>query len=209
MPASRPPETRSRSTRPVLACARSAHGARVRSRDARRRRHRARARAPRRARDVLLRGRAGRGGTADRSRARGARPDAVLHVGIAGSRTLEPPALVLGSEAVYCDVIDPASTLPRVERVAARRRAARAGARRSARGARPPDRDLRQGRRGNGLRRRGDGGLRRAPRLRARRRAGRRAARDLELAGRGDRARWRFDDAFAALADALHRLDVV
>src|SRR5207237_8794602 len=45
------------------------------------------------------------------------RPDAVVHVGIAGSRTLEPPALVLGSEAVYCDVIDPASRLPRVERV--------------------------------------------------------------------------------------------
>jgi futalosine hydrolase len=45
------------------------------------------------------------------------RPDAVIHVGIAGSRTLEPPALVLGSEAVYCDVIDAASTLPRVERV--------------------------------------------------------------------------------------------
>jgi futalosine hydrolase len=45
------------------------------------------------------------------------RPDAVLHVGIAGSRVLEPPALVLGSEAIYCDVIDPASTLPRVDRV--------------------------------------------------------------------------------------------
>jgi predicted 5'-methylthioadenosine/S-adenosylhomocysteine nucleosidase len=45
------------------------------------------------------------------------RPGAVVHVGIAGSRTLEPPALVLGSEAVYCDVIDRASTLPRVERV--------------------------------------------------------------------------------------------
>ena len=44
------------------------------------------------------------------------KPDAVVHAGIAGSRTLEPPALVLGSEAVYCDVIDPASTLPRVER---------------------------------------------------------------------------------------------
>ena len=44
------------------------------------------------------------------------RPDAVVHVGIAGSRTLEPPALVLGSEAVYCDVIDEGSTLPRVER---------------------------------------------------------------------------------------------
>ena len=44
------------------------------------------------------------------------RPDAVLHIGIAGARTIEPPALVLGSEAVYCDVIDAASTLPRVER---------------------------------------------------------------------------------------------
>jgi futalosine hydrolase len=44
------------------------------------------------------------------------RPDFVVHAGIAGSRTLEPPALVLGSEAVYCDAIDPSSTLPRVER---------------------------------------------------------------------------------------------
>ena len=45
------------------------------------------------------------------------RPGAVLHVGIAGARGLEPPALVLGSESVYCDVIDPSSTLPRVERI--------------------------------------------------------------------------------------------
>jgi futalosine hydrolase len=46
------------------------------------------------------------------------RPDAVLHIGIAGARSLEPPALVLGSESVYCDVIDAsASALPRIERV--------------------------------------------------------------------------------------------
>ena len=45
------------------------------------------------------------------------RPDAVLHLGIAGARELEPLSLVLGSEAVYCDVIDPSSTLPRVDRV--------------------------------------------------------------------------------------------
>jgi nucleoside phosphorylase len=32
------------------------------------------------------------------------RPDAVLHVGIAGSRELAPLTLVLGSESVYCDV---------------------------------------------------------------------------------------------------------
>ena len=31
------------------------------------------------------------------------RPTAVLHVGIAGARGLEPLSLVIGSEAVYCD----------------------------------------------------------------------------------------------------------
>ena len=41
----------------------------------------------------------------------------VLHIGIAGARTLRPPALVLGSEAVYCDLVDEASSLPRVERL--------------------------------------------------------------------------------------------
>jgi futalosine hydrolase len=44
------------------------------------------------------------------------RPEAVLHIGIAGARGIAPPALVVGSESVYCDVIDPLSTLPRVER---------------------------------------------------------------------------------------------
>ena len=43
-------------------------------------------------------------------------PTAVLHIGIAGAKTIEPPALVLGSESIYCDVIDAASVLPRVER---------------------------------------------------------------------------------------------
>jgi nucleoside phosphorylase len=45
------------------------------------------------------------------------RPEAVLHIGIAGARGIAPPALVLGSESVYCDVIDPSSPLPRVERI--------------------------------------------------------------------------------------------
>ncbi len=45
------------------------------------------------------------------------RPDAVLHVGIAGARGIEPPALVLGSESVYCDALDSRSTIARVERV--------------------------------------------------------------------------------------------
>jgi nucleoside phosphorylase len=45
------------------------------------------------------------------------RPDAVLHIGLAGARGIAPPALVLGSESVYGDVVDPGSTFPRVERV--------------------------------------------------------------------------------------------
>ena len=32
------------------------------------------------------------------------KPDAVLHVGIAGARELEPLSIVLGTEAVYCDI---------------------------------------------------------------------------------------------------------
>jgi futalosine hydrolase len=46
------------------------------------------------------------------------RPGAILHVGVAGARQLEPPALVVGSDSVYCDIIDEASLIPRVERVA-------------------------------------------------------------------------------------------
>lgn len=48
----------------------------------------------------------------------GRRPDAILHVGIAGATSLDPPALVLGCESIYCDVIDERSVIPRVERVA-------------------------------------------------------------------------------------------
>ena len=35
------------------------------------------------------------------------RPSAVLHVGISGARGLEPLTLVVGSEAVYCDAAGP------------------------------------------------------------------------------------------------------
>lgn len=45
-------------------------------------------------------------------------PSAVLQIGIAGARTLAPPTLVLGAEAVYCDLIDPGSPLGRIERLA-------------------------------------------------------------------------------------------
>jgi futalosine hydrolase len=45
------------------------------------------------------------------------RPNAVLHVGIAGAPALGLGSVVIGTEALYCDIVDPASTLPRVERV--------------------------------------------------------------------------------------------
>jgi futalosine hydrolase len=44
------------------------------------------------------------------------RPDALLHIGIAGAPELEAGSVVIGSEAFYCDISDAASTLPRVER---------------------------------------------------------------------------------------------
>ena len=46
------------------------------------------------------------------------RPSLVLHVGIAGARSLPPPTLVLGSEAVYCDASGPSLSVPRLERSA-------------------------------------------------------------------------------------------
>lgn len=46
------------------------------------------------------------------------RPPAVLHIGIAGAPELEPGTVVIGTEAVYCDIADPSSTLPRIERAA-------------------------------------------------------------------------------------------
>jgi futalosine hydrolase len=134
------------------------------------------------------------------------RPDAVLHVGIAGARTIEPPALVLGSEAVYCDVIDAASTLPRVERVSpdaellARARAALPEAlvqpiATCARVGGGTDCDV-EAMEGFGV-------------LRAAALAGVPAVELRAISndvGEPDRSRWRFDDAFAALADALPRL---
>jgi futalosine hydrolase len=45
------------------------------------------------------------------------RPDAIVQIGIAGAQTLPHASLALGSEAVYCDVLDPHARIPRVERV--------------------------------------------------------------------------------------------
>jgi futalosine hydrolase len=134
------------------------------------------------------------------------RPDSVLHIGIAGSRTLQPPALVLGSEAIYCDVLDAGSTMPRVERVRpdenllASARAALPEARvlpigTSARVGGATDCDV-EAMEGFAV-------------LRAAALAGVPA---LELraisnaVNEPDRAQWRFDDAFAALRDAVARL---
>ena len=137
------------------------------------------------------------------------RPDTVVHVGIAGSRALEPPALVLGSEAVYCDVIDPSSTLPRVERV--RPDAALLGKIRTA----LPDAHV--------LPIATCGKVGTATGFDVEAMEGFGVLRACELAGvpgvelraisnspdEADRTRWRFDEAFAALADALDRLDVL
>jgi nucleoside phosphorylase len=46
------------------------------------------------------------------------RPDGILHVGIAGATGIDPPTLVIGSEARYCDISgDLAARIPRVETV--------------------------------------------------------------------------------------------
>jgi futalosine hydrolase len=42
------------------------------------------------------------------------RPTAVVHVGVAGARGLTPGSLVIGTEAVYCDI---AAEIPVVDRV--------------------------------------------------------------------------------------------
>jgi nucleoside phosphorylase len=46
------------------------------------------------------------------------RPDALVHIGIAGAQSLPNGTLALGSEAVYCDSLDPNARIPRVTRVA-------------------------------------------------------------------------------------------
>src|SRR3954451_11109687 len=136
------------------------------------------------------------------------RPEAVVHVGIAGSRALGPPALVLGSEAVYCDVIDPGSTLPRVERALPD-----AALLDRTRAALPEAHVLpiaTCGKVGGGTS------------FDVEAMEGFGVLRACELAGvpavelraisnspdEADRKRWRFDDAFAVLANALQRLDV-
>jgi nucleoside phosphorylase len=136
------------------------------------------------------------------------RPDAVLHVGIAGAHGIAPPALVLGSEAVYCDVIDPVSTLPRVEQAypdAALLERCRAAL---------PEAHVLPiatcGKVGGGsgcdVEAMEGFGVLRACEL-----AGVPAVELRAISnspGEPDRSKWMFDEAFAALAEALQRLDV-
>jgi futalosine hydrolase len=135
-------------------------------------------------------------------------PEAVLHVGIAGSRSLDLLSVVLGGEAVYCDVLG-AGTLPRVER--ARPDPALLERLREAL---PEARVLPIGTTG-----RVGGGA--GCEVEAMEGFG--VLRACELAGvpavelrvisnspdEPDRGKWRFDEAFAALAAALQRLDVL
>jgi futalosine hydrolase len=134
------------------------------------------------------------------------RPPAILHVGIAGARSLEPPELVLGEASIYCDVVDPASVLPRVERVdpdasllaAARRALPQAHVLPIATSARVG------GGTGCEVEAMEGFGVLRAALL-----AGVPAVELRAISnavGEADRARWRIDEALAALRDAVTRL---
>jgi futalosine hydrolase len=133
------------------------------------------------------------------------RPSAVLHVGIAGARGLEPLSLVIGSEAVYCDAAGPfvpARALPDGDLVARLQASFPEAA------LRPIGTSARVG---------GSHGVD------VEAMEGFAVLRACELAGvpavevrvvsneidEPDRALWRFDDAFATLADTLPRLVAV
>jgi futalosine hydrolase len=133
------------------------------------------------------------------------RPSVVLHVGIAGARALEPLSLVLGSEAVYCDAAGPlvaARALPDPD-LLARLRATFPDASvqpigTSARVSGSHDVDV-EAMEGFGV-------------LRACELAGVPAVEVRIVSneiGEADRALWRFDEAFAALAELLPRLVAV
>ena len=128
-------------------------------------------------------------------------PSAVLHVGIAGASGLAPLALVLGSEAVYCDVqgpLVPARALPDPS-LLERLRAAFPDAHVA-----PIGTSARVG--GGSVTVEAMEGF---AVLRAAELAGVPAVEARVVSnelGEPDRALWRFDDAFARLAELLPRL---
>ena len=132
-------------------------------------------------------------------------PDAVLHVGLAGARGIEPPTLVLGSESVYEDALGllvPARVEPDAALLATVRHALPdalvlpIGTSAVVGGRSRCDVEAMEG----------------FAVLRACALAGVPAV-ELRAVSNAidepDRAKWRFDDALAVLAHALQRLDVV
>jgi len=129
-------------------------------------------------------------------------PDGVLHVGIAGARGIDPPALVIGSEALYCDS-DSRLVVARAEPDPALVEAARR--------ALPEARvqSIGTSARVGGTSGCDVEGMEGFAVLRAAALAGL-AAIEVRAVSNAidepDRARWRFDSALAALAEALPRL---
>ena len=134
------------------------------------------------------------------------RPSAVLHVGIAGARGLEPLTLVIGSEAVYCDAAGPLVPALACSRTAG-----------SSRGCRPPSPRPSARPIGTSARVGGSHGVD------VEAMEGFAVLRACELAGvpavevrvvsneidEPDRARWHFEEAFALLAETTPRLAAV
>ena len=136
----------------------------------------------------------------------GRRPAAVLHVGLAGARTLAPPALVLGEEALYEDIQAAIPVVSHVDADAALLERARAALPEahvlpigtSARVGAVAGCDV-EGMEGFAV-------------LRACSLAGVPAVELRAVSnaiGQADRARWRIDEALAALADAVTRVVAV
>ena len=133
------------------------------------------------------------------------RPTAVLHVGIAGARGLEPLSLVIGSEAVYCDAAGPfvpalarpdAGLLARLHAAFPEAVVQPIGTSARVGGSHGVDVEAMEG----------------FAVLRACELAGVPAVEVRVVSNEidePDRARWRFDDAFATLADVLPRLVAV
>lgn len=134
------------------------------------------------------------------------RPERLLHVGLAGARTLPPPSLVVGSESVYCDILDERSLIPRVERLAPDPEVVEVvrlalpeaqvlpiGTSASVGGGTTCDVEAMEG-----------FGVLRAAALAGVPAVELRAVSN--LVGEADRSRWRFEDAFAVLAEAVPRV---
>jgi predicted 5'-methylthioadenosine/S-adenosylhomocysteine nucleosidase len=131
------------------------------------------------------------------------RPDAVLHVGIAGAREIEPLSVVLGSESIYCDIEARIPVIDRVEpdqALLARLRDALPdahvlpiGTSAAVGGATACDVEAMEG----------------FAVLRACEDAGVPAVELRVVSNRYGDAKWRFEEAFERLGAALDRLDVV